>query len=191
MNTIIKKLKGKTTPEVITKAWSTVRGLLAAMRLDNRSLIFVNGPLIIIKKNGKITIGDYTELWPRVKLSCFGRHNPAAITIGNHCSIGDRTEIHAGQQVAIGNNVIISWDCVIMDRDYHAPAGQPETCNPVTIEDNAWIGCRTIILKGVTIGQGAIIGAGSVVTKSIPPQTLAAGNPAKPIKKTKSWTPNN
>ena len=54
--------------------------------------------------------------------------------------------------------------------------------SPTIIEDDAWIGVNVIILKGLTIGKGAIIGAGSVVTKNVPPMTLVAGNPAKVIK---------
>lgn len=59
---------------------------------------------------------------------------------------------------------------------------EPPASAPVIIEDDVFIGARSIVLKGVTIGQGAVIGAGSVVTKSIPPRVIAAGNPAKVIK---------
>src|SRR6056297_1084036 len=154
----LQKLRGKTAAEVMTKSSSVLRGLFAASRLEHRTLISVRGSLKIIKKNGMIAVGEYTEFWPDVKLSCFGRNRaePAKIVIGKCCSIGDRTEIHAGKQVEIGDNVIISWDCVLLDRDYHADAGEWEVCKPVRIEDGAWIGCRVIILKGVTIGKGAI-----------------------------------
>jgi acetyltransferase-like isoleucine patch superfamily enzyme len=102
--------------------------------------------------------------------------------------LGDRTEIHCGRNVKIGNHVAISWDCVIMESDYHAAGGSEVVPRPIVIEDEAWIGCRVIILKGVTVGRGAIVGAGSVVTKDVPPYTLAAGNPARVIKPVEPWT---
>ena len=116
-------------------------------------------------------MGEFTEFWPGVKLSCYGssQSEQASIRIGNHCSIGDRTEIHSGRKVDIGNNVIIAWDCVIMDRDYHSTGQGTEILKPVVIGNNVWIGCKAIILKGVTIGEGAVVAAGAVVTKDVPP----------------------
>jgi len=73
-----------------------------------------------------------------------------------------------------------------MDNDFHRL--EPERRNerpdsaPIILEDNVWLGARVIVLKGVTIGEGSVIGAGSVVTKDIPPRSLAVGMPAKVIK---------
>ena len=60
--------------------------------------------------------------------------------------------------------------------------GLPENDQDVTIEDGVWVGCNVTILKGVTIGRGAVVGAGSLVTKDIPPYSIAVGNPARVIK---------
>ena len=123
-----------------------------------------------------------------MKLSCDGVRIKARISIGELSTIGDRTEIHAGEAVHIGKHVLIGWDCVIMDRDYHAVDGKRERTAPVIIEDNVWICCRAVILKGVTIGHHAIVGAGSVVTKNVEPYSVVAGNPAKVIRKRKAMT---
>jgi acetyltransferase-like isoleucine patch superfamily enzyme len=106
--------------------------------------------------------------------------NSAQLMIGEMSHIGERTELHCGNKITIGKHVRIGWDCIIMDRDYHSLPGFPEEETlPVNIRDNVWIGCRVIILKGVTIGEGAIVGAGSVVTKDVDPNTVVVGNPAQ------------
>ncbi|MDE7370423.1 MAG: acyltransferase, partial [Desulfovibrio sp.] len=92
--------------------------------------------------------------------------------------------------VRVGRGVLVAPNCVIVDSDFHAPwppearATEPglERDAPVTIGDHAWLGMQCIVLKGVTIGEGAIVGAGSVVTRDIPPRTLAAGAPARVIR---------
>ena len=70
-----------------------------------------------------------------------------------------------------------------MDRDYYILLEEQQKTVPVVIEDNAWIGCQVIVLKGVTIGHDAVVGAGSVVTKNVRPYTAVAGNPASVIRK--------
>lgn len=144
---------------------------------------YVMGRIRIYQNKGRIRIGARTRLWDGVKLSASEQADgiPATIIIGSECNIGDRTEIHAASSVRIGNRVMISWDCVILDRDYHPIYGAKENFAPVVIEDEVWIGCRAIILKGVTVGCGAIVGAGAVVTKSIPNLAIVAGNPARII----------
>ena len=74
-----------------------------------------------------------------------------------------------------------------MDRDYHSTGQGTEILKPVAIGNNVWIGCKAIILKGVTIGEGAVVAAGSVVTKDVAPFTLVAGNPARVIREVKGW----
>jgi len=186
---IARKLKTKSFFEIITTGFRYVRGYIISFKFDQPSVISTRGRIKIINKNGSISVGDFTDFWTGVKLSCCGndKANIASIKIGKNCSIGDRTEIHAGKCVEIGDNVIIAWDCVIMDRDYHSTGASDEIIKPVFICNRAWIGCRAIILKGVTIGEGAIVSAGSVVTKDVDPFTLVAGNPARMIKQVKGW----
>lgn len=74
---------------------------------------------------------------------------------------------------------MISWDVIIMDSDLHAVDSKKIIHKPIRIENNVWIGCRSIILKGITIGEGAIIGAGSIVSKDVPSGAIVGGNPAQ------------
>lgn len=122
----------------------------------------------------------------------------ANVTIGDNVGMSS-TRLWIAQGLTIGNNVSIGAGVLIIDTDCH-----PLDCRmrrsdkeqhfsqeqihaatqsaPVVIEDDVWIGAQTIILKGVTVGARSVIGAGSVVTKSIPADCIAAGNPCKVIK---------
>ena len=89
--------------------------------------------------------------------------------------------------MTIGSRCLIGDAVLIMDSDFHnlSATGRhhlPAETSPVVLEDNVFIGSRVIILKGVTIGKDSVIGAGSVVVRSIPPGVIAAGNPAKVIR---------
>lgn len=111
----------------------------------------------------------------------------ARVAIGNGTYINRRTEIMCKERVTIGEHCAISWDVVIADTDYHELAGSKSTA-PVTIGDRVWIGARAVILKGVTVGGGAVIAAGSIVTKDVPAGALVAGNPARVIRSDVDWT---
>jgi len=180
----------RTIPEIIAEVTKLVRGLFLKIRLTNSgSLLRASSGITIIKKNAAIKLGRKVQLYKGVKLSAFGNENFSEIIIGNNTSIGDRTEIHAGKKVEIGDRCNISWDVCIMDRDYHKFNSPTEEIKPVKIGNDVWIGCNVLILKGVTIGDGAVIAAGSVVTKDVAPKTLVGGNPAKLIKEDIYWIP--
>ena len=114
-------------------------------------------------------------------MGCFvtGTH----IKIGSNTVINRQTYLDGRAGLRIGNNVNISHQALIQTLT-HDPQDPlfGTLCKPVTIEDHVWIGARAIILSGVTIGEGAVIGAGAVVTKDIPPYSIAVGNPARVIK---------
>ena len=138
----------------------------------------------------EVTIGKNVTLWNGVKISvCSACDTPAHLSIGDHVSIGDRTELHVGNHLSIGDGTLIAWDCCIMDRDYHKINSSNEQTAPVVIGKNVWIGCNSLILKGVTIGEGAVVAAGSVVTHDVLPFSLVAGNPAKVIRENIQWHP--
>lgn len=104
----------------------------------------------------------------------------ALIQIGDNCGFSGVT-IGAFKKIVIGNNVLCGANTVITDFDWHW-SRYPSEAKPVIIHDNVWLGLNTIILKGVEIGENSIIGACSLVVKSIPANVIAAGNPCKVIK---------
>ena len=114
-----------------------------------------------------------------------------SITIGNNVGIS-QTALIAHADITIGDNVKIGGGTCVYTSDFHSLNSELRHSGedlkhrksaPVTIEHDAFIGARCIILKGVTIGENSIVGAGSVVTKSIPANEIWAGNPAKFIRK--------
>ena len=148
----------------------------------------------INRRFGQIFLGSFVHIGDGAGVSVFGpdRDHVAALHIGDHANIGGGTRINCSLLVSIGSHCAISWDCEILDTDIHrivfedGSSSQPE---PVVIEDRVWLGARSIVVKGVRIGEGSVIGAGSVVTRDIPPHCLAAGNPARPIKTIREWLP--
>ena len=102
--------------------------------------------------------------------------------------INSSAKVRCHASIEIGEGVAISHDFTVMDSDAHEGlwAGYRKTA-PVVIGNHVWIGTRVTVLKGVTIGDGAIVAAGSVVTHDIPPHTLAAGIPARVIREHVDW----
>jgi len=122
----------------------------------------------------------------------------ASLSIGDRCFIG-KGLVSIAADIEIGDDVMLSWGVTITDHNSHSlkfSGRQFDVLNwhsghkdwsmvdiqKVVVEDKAWIGFNAILLKGITIGEGAIVGAGSVVTKDVPPFTIVAGNPAKIIR---------
>lgn len=155
-----------------------VRGLLHAGSVRKWKPFRIDGGLELLRIHGDLLIDERAHLWPNVKISIIGSAAaPASVHIGKRVTIGDRTQIHACRSVRIGDRVRISWDVTLLENNYHA-----NSKGPIVIEDDVWIGCRAIVLGGVTIGRGAVIAAGSVVTKDVPPNAVAAGNPARIVR---------
>ena len=114
----------------------------------------------------------------------------AKLIIGDYCGIS-QSSIHCKNEIVIGNYVNIGADSLIMDSNFHSldwkiRASSEDTKNciskPIHIEDHVFIGARSVICKGVTIGARSIIASGSVVTKSVPVDCIAGGNPCQVIK---------
>jgi maltose O-acetyltransferase len=110
------------------------------------------------------------------------------VTLGDHSGIGVNAKIygecHIGRYVMMGEDVtIITRNHVFSRTDIPMMQQGFEDDQPVTIDDDVWIGDRVLILPGVHVGRGSIIGAGAVVTKDIPPYVIAGGNPARIIRK--------
>ena len=120
------------------------------------------------------------------------------VSIGDRCFIG-RSDLICYGAIRIGNDVIISWGVTFVDHNSHAINWEDRSSDvaewangrkcwknvahaPIIIEDKVWIGFGVSVLKGVTIGEGAVVGARSVVTKDVPRYTVVAGNPAKVVR---------
>ncbi len=131
----------------------------------------------VINKGGTLTAGN-CQFYSGVRLEIGAN---ARLQIGNGTYLNRNALIVCENRVTLGKNCKIAWDVVIMDTDLHPVNSKPIINKPVTIEDEVWVGCRSIILKGVTIGRGAVIAAGAVVTKDIPPYTMWGGAPARYI----------
>ncbi len=108
----------------------------------------------------------------------------AVINIGSNCGFSG-TVIGCAQHIKIGNNVRCGANTMITDSDWHSEDPRTGNDKPVIIDDNVWLGYGVKVLKGVHIGENTLIGAGSVVTKDIPANVIAAGNPCKIIKEIK------
>lgn len=112
----------------------------------------------------------------------------AKILIGDDVGVSGCT-ISAARSITIGNHVLVGSGAIICDTDAHPVdwmerrRGGKGASAPITIEDDVFVGARAIILKGVTVGRGSVIGAGAVVTKDVPPCSIAAGNPARVIRR--------
>lgn len=143
-----------------------------------------NGVVIDITGGGTIEIGEHTEIQANVILMTYG----GSIRIGNESSINPNTIIYGHGGTTIGNNVLIAGGCMIIPANHNfaskdIPIGkQGLTTKGITIGNDVWIGHGCSILDGVTIGQGAIVAAGSVVNKNVDEYAVVAGVPCKIIK---------
>jgi len=169
--------------------WEHFLGLWLARKFTTSGITVAagGGPMpMVLNQGGEIHTGN-CQFYSGVRLEV-GRG--AVIRIGNGTYLNRRTLVVAHDRVEIGKLCKIAWDVVIMDTDQHV-IPQIENRNlPVVIGDEVWIGCRAIILKGVTIGSRAVIAAGSVVTKDVPPDSIAAGVPARVIRCINPSTPS-
>ncbi|MCM8787247.1 MAG: acyltransferase [Candidatus Omnitrophica bacterium] len=181
---------------VIGRIYCSIKGVQFGSNLQTYGL-----PLINKHKQARITLGDNVVLTSLLRVNLAGINHrlilaaPARyseIYIGNNSGISGGV-IYACSSVRIGNYVNIGVNVRIYDTDFHSMDYEERRIGslknvksqPIVIEDDVWIGANSIILKGVTIGKGAVVGAGSVVTKNIPSFTLWAGNPARFIRNLK------
>lgn len=150
----------------------------------------------------RMRAGDRVRIGPHsiVDASLRTDRSPAEIVIGERSFVSGGSLLVAAERVEVGDDVQISWDVTIVDHDSHAldfelrredvlewGAGRKDwthvTVAPVKICDKAWIGFGATILKGITVGEGAVVGAKSVVTRDVAPWTVVAGNPAREIRR--------
>jgi len=146
-----------------------------------------------IRGLGRIRIGRGVNLSGR---SCFyflrGMPESPSLEFGDRVFVGNGCTFSVAKQISVGSDCLIAAGVRVHDNDGHPLdaarriAGDPltpEETAPVVIEDGVWVGADSVILKGVRIGRHSVVGAGSIVTGDIPPDSLAAGNPAKVIRR--------
>ncbi len=150
-------------------------------------------PELLLAKGSTVVIEDSVTLcsWSRLnplaparRLSIVTKTPHARVIIKKGAGVSNSV-ISCHEKITIGENTLIGAECLIIDSDFHGiPLGKglPMRVAPVEIGTDVFVGARSIILKGVRIGNGSVIGAGSVVTASIPNNCLAAGNPARIIR---------
>lgn len=146
-----------------------------------------------IRKEGVVKIGGGFSANVGLILESFGTNS--FINIGNNVYVNCRLHIGCCKSIHIGDGTLIGSDCLIIDHSHGGydsnfssdPCQKPVERNlissSISIGDNCWLGDRVSVLPGVTIGDGCIVGVGSVVTSDLPAYTIAVGSPAVPIKK--------
>jgi acetyltransferase-like isoleucine patch superfamily enzyme len=159
-------------------------------QFTSKEIVFLGKHVQIIHRGskGRLVTGRGCRIADNCFLDVGGR---GLISIGARTVIGPSTRIMASTSVQIGACCMISWNCSIFDSIGHRMwlEGQEESEieAPITIGDEVWIGPYSIIMKGVTIGNNSIVGAGSVIRRDVPPDTLVYGNPARPVGKVDRW----
>lgn len=172
----------------LAKNWLLTRMLFPHARLV-RFPIYVRG-------RSSMELGQGLTTGVNVRLDAFApRGSPPVLRIGCHVQINDSVHIGAIEQVVIGDHTLIASRVFISDHNHGSyqvadaesspsipPANRPLSSRPVRIGRNVWLGEQVCILPGVTVGDGAIVGANSVVTHDIPPNSIAGGNPARVLR---------
>lgn len=177
----------------------TIRSQRFATRLGNRN-VYVCGEMTTIGED-YISIGDHSRIERGCAITAWdytpdGEKHTPSIIIGEGCSFGECNHISAINRIEIGNHVLTGRWVTIVDNN-HGDTSMDSlrvepvmrkvlSKGPVIIGDNVWIGDKATILPGVTIGEGAVVAANSVVTKDVPAYSIVAGNPARVVKQAKS-----
>ncbi len=181
----LRRLRALPRRRVVQLAVRRVRGAVfaRALRIDGAWRVQVHGRPTVRRyaKTGRVLLGRRVELYEGVRFNL--QSAQASVEIGDETFVNYCSEFWATSSIKVGRRCAISAHVVILDDDHHT--GAPPA--PVVIGDDVWIGIRSTVLRGVTIGDGAIIAAGSVVTQDVPPRCLVAGIPATVRRKDVSW----
>lgn len=161
-------------------------------KISGGKLLTAHGEVFFRKlPKSSIILGSHCSFNSRYNSNLIGVNRPcmistlkrnAVISIGNKCGFSG-TVIGAFESIIIGDNVRCGANTLITDSDWHEDDYRSGGSKPVVIGDGVWLGEGVKVMKGVCIGENSLIGVGSIVTKSIPANVVAAGNPCKVIKR--------
>ncbi len=146
--------------------------------------VYIDKNVAFLRYPGNISIGDEVVVKEGARIcSC---NEQATITVGNRTTVGYHTFIFASEKIEIGNDCLIAPFVYIVDSNHQIKKDrnineQPNETAPISIGNDVWIASHVTILKGVQIGDGAVIAANSVVNKHVPPYEIHGGSPAKKI----------
>lgn len=154
-----------------------------------KNLRFYGNPFIQKSRNGILYIGNNCTFRSTPISNLIGINRPCILTvhdkaelrIGNNCGFSG-TVIGCFGQIILEDGVRCGANTLITDSDWHLDDPRSAQPRPIYIEKNVWLGVNVTIMKGVRIGENSVIGAGSIVTKNIPSNVIAAGNPCQVIK---------
>lgn len=173
-----------TFKDLIIGVKRVLMGKVFLRKCKTGKFVSING-IPKIRAEGEIRLGNRVRIWSEFSKAKILTKAGAILDVGSNTRING-AHISAAKSIVIGKNVRIAPYTVILDSDFHNIADHFSTgkCSPIVIEDDVWIAVSCTILKGVTIGKGAVIAAGSVVTKDVQPFSVYGGVPAKFIKNT-------
>ncbi len=179
---------GKSPARIVVREISCrTRGMILRRLVESCGPRFSAGRGAFVSRqfrSARLRVGSDVRLFSRVGIYLDGPD--AEVEIGDNTYINDRTEIKCRRRVRIGKDCAIAWDVLIMDSDYHLIDGDDGT-SEVSIGDHVWIGAGAKILKGVTVGPGAVIAAGSLVIRDVPTCAMVGGSPARVIRPVVTW----
>lgn len=158
--------------------WNATWLLLARWTPERGFKAFDHWRLFLLRLFGA-KIGAGCRVFPSTRVWA-----PWNLSLGDHSSLGEEVFCYNVASVELGANAVVSREALLCTASHDIASPVFElTVRPVKIGPSAWVAARGIVLPGVTVGEGAVVGAGSVVARDVPPWTVVAGNPAREIKK--------
>ena len=161
--------------ELQQRAWGGL--VLRRVRRVGRSAVVLGRPKVDATD---LEVGDRFKIW--------SGHRRTLISGGGRLRIGDRVFVNCGtviicvEEIVVGHDVAFAHEVLVLDSNSHGVEGRPHVQAPVRIGDGTWLGARSMVLPGVTIGRRVVVAAGAVVTRDVPDDVLVAGNPARVVR---------
>jgi tetrahydrodipicolinate N-acetyltransferase len=166
----------------------------ARVRLSPGSLLFVGlehdggaGTALRLRPGAELVVDGTVQIMRGCRVTVW---DGASLSIGTRSFVNDGSTIVCYERIRIGSGCAISWNTTVTDTDVHRltrDGREQQRTAPVDIADSCWIGTGAIVLKGVTVGTGSVVAAGSVITRPVGPGVLVGGTPARVLDENVSW----